>query len=90
MAKFRFAQEKQITTWVRDYYYIEADSLEDAIAIVEDADKSLEELECQDSRVVFDERDADNSLMWSFDDNNFPARYSISSCDTGDEIIDHL
>jgi hypothetical protein len=90
MAKFRFSQEKQITTWVRDYYYIEAESLEDAIAIVEDADKSLEELESQDCRVFFDERDAENSLAWSFDDNGFPTRYCISSCDTEDYIIDKI
>ena len=31
MAKFRFSQDKQITTWVSDYYYVEADCLEDAI-----------------------------------------------------------
>ena len=62
MAKFRFAQEKQITTWVRDYYEIEAETLEDAIAIVEQADTSLEELECTDSRVQFDERDVDNMI----------------------------
>ena len=84
MAKFRFAQEKQITTWVRDYYYVEAETLEDAIAIVEEADTSLEELEYDDKRVQFDERDTDNSIQWTWEDNRFPTRNSISSCDTGD------
>lgn len=87
MAKFRFAQEKQITTWVRDYYEIEAESLEDAIAIVEQADMSLDELESEDDRVEWSERDSENSFEWTFEDNRFPVRYNISSCDTGDEIV---
>jgi hypothetical protein len=87
MAKFRFAQEKQITTWVRDFYEIEAETLEDAIAIIEDAGTSLEELECDDKRVQFDERDTENSIQWAWEDNRFPDRYTISSCDTGDEIV---
>lgn len=87
MAKFRFAQDKQITTWVRDYYTIDADSLEDAIAIVEQADTSLDELESEDKRVQWDERDTDNSMQWTYEDNSFPIRYTITSCDTEDEII---
>lgn len=87
MAKFRFAQEKQITTWVRDYYEIDADSLEDAIAIVEQADTSLDELEIDDSRVEWIERDSDNSMQWTYEDNRFPTRYSIVSCDTDEEIV---
>lgn len=87
MAKFRFAQDKQITTWVRDFYEIEADSLEDAIAIVQDADTSLDELENEDKRVEWVERDSDNSYDWSFEDNSYPTRYNIISCDTEDEIV---
>ena len=87
MVKFRFAQEKQILTWVRDYYTIEADSLEEAIAIVEEADTSLEELEYNDKRVQFDERDVDNMIMWSGEINEFPTRYVVLSCDTEDEIV---
>jgi hypothetical protein len=87
MAKFRFAQEKQITTWVRDYYEVEADTLEDAIAIVENADCSLDELENEDKRVEWIERDSDNSYDWSFEDNSYPQRYYILSCDTEDEIV---
>lgn len=87
MTKFRFAQEKQITTWVRDYYTIEADSLEDAIAIVEQADTSLEELECTDNRVQFDERDVDNMITWSGEINDFPTRYIVIACDIEEEIL---
>ena len=41
MAKFRFFQDKEVKTWVRDYFTIEADTLEEAIKIIEDADTSI-------------------------------------------------
>ena len=87
MAKFRFAQEKPITTWVRDYFEIEADSLEDAIAIVEEADTSLDELDYDDDRVAWVERDTENLEHWSYEDNRFPTSYVVKSCDTDDEIL---
>lgn len=89
MAKYRFSQEKQVTAWVRDYYNVEAESLEEAIQIVKNAGKCMESLECDDSRVTFDERDADNSYQWFMDeaDNGFPSNYAIICCDTDDEII---
>lgn len=86
MAKVRFAQEKQITTWVRDFYEIEADTLEDAISIVEDADTSLEELEYNDQRVEFMENDGD--FMFKNWDNSFPTTYRVLSCDTEEEIVE--
>lgn len=86
MAKFRFAQEKQITTWVRDFYEIEADSLEEAIAIVEDANISLEELECNDRRVEFVENDGD--FMYEHWSNDYPRTYKVISCDTEEEIVE--
>jgi DNA polymerase III sliding clamp (beta) subunit (PCNA family) len=86
MAKFRFAQEKQITTWVRDYYEVEADSLDDAIAIVEEASCSLEELEYNDESVEFVENDTDFGYEdWS---NDFPRVYRVISCDTEEEIVE--
>lgn len=85
MTKFRFAQEKQITAWVMDYYTIEADSLEDAIAIVKGWDTSLDEMEANDSRVEWTERDSENS--YEFIESNHPTHYIVSSCDTDDEII---
>lgn len=86
MAKFRFAQEKQITTWVRDYYEVDADSLEDAIAIVENAGTSLEELEYNDKRVEFVENDGD--FMYDNWSNDFPRTYRVISCDTEEEIVE--
>lgn len=87
MATFRFAQEKPITTWVRDYFTIEADSLEEAIAIVEEADCSLDELSYDDDRVEWEERDTDNCIDWTYEDNQFPQRYVVKCCDTDDEIL---
>lgn len=87
MATFRFAQEKPITTWVRDYFTIEADSLEEAIAIVEDADCSLDELSYDDDRVEWEERDTDSVIDWTYEDNQFPRTYVVKCCDTDDEIL---
>lgn len=93
MAKFRFYQDKEIKTWVRDYFTVEADTLEEAIKIIGDADTSLDRLECEDKRVEFDERDMDAAMEWLCNDSNaFPGRYSIHSCDLynadePDEII---
>lgn len=86
MAKFRFAQEKQITTWVRDYYVVEAETLDEAIAIVEEAGTSLEELEYNDKRVEFVENDGD--FMYENWDNRFPTTYRVISCDTEEEIVE--
>lgn len=93
MAKYRFYQDKEVKTWVRDYFTVEADTLEEAIKIIEDADTSLDRLECEDKRVEFDERDMDAAMGWLCNDSNaFPKRYSIHSCDfynadEPDEII---
>lgn len=93
MAKFRFFQEKEVKTWVRDYYTVEAESLEEAIKIIEDADTSLDRLECEDKRVEFDERDMDTAMECFCNYTYaFPERYSIHSCDLydtddDDEII---
>lgn len=93
MAKFRFYQEKEVKTWIRDYYMVEAESLEEAIKIIKDADTSLDRLECEDKRVELDERDMDAAMdLLCNDSNAFPKRYSIHSCDLynadePDEII---
>ena len=92
MAKFRFYQETEVKTWVRDYYTVEADTIEEAIKIIKDADTSLDRLECEDKRVEFDERDMDAAMEWLYNDSNeFPKKYSIRSCDlyNADEIIQH-
>ena len=43
MAKFKFYQDKEVKTWVRDYFTVEADNLEDAIAYIENMDCSFED-----------------------------------------------
>ena len=87
MAKFRFYQDKEVRTWVRDYFTIEAESLEEAIEYVQDAGCTLEDMECENSdRVEFERRDWD----WMYDaladlcDQDDAARYSIFSCDLED------
>ena len=96
MATFRFYQEKEVKTWVRDYYNVEAETLEEAIKIIQDADTSLDRLEYEDpDRVAFVERDMDTAMEWFCNDSNeFPTKYSIHSCDLynadePDEIIEH-
>lgn len=95
MANFRFFQEKEVKTWVRDYYTVEAESLEEAIEIIKDANISLDRLEYENpDRVAFVERDMDNAMECFCNDTNaFPERYSIHSCDLyasdePDEIIE--
>ena len=87
MAQFRFYQDKPITTWVRDYYTIEAESLDEAIAIVEESETSLDELSYNDERVEWEERDVDcNQNEWAYEDNRFPDTYKIFVCETDEEI----
>lgn len=57
MATFRFYQDKEVKTWVRDYYNVEAETLEDAIKQIQEAKESLEDLEYDSENVEFDYRD---------------------------------
>ena len=80
MAKFRFYQDKEVKTWVRDYYEVEADSLEDAIEFIQKEDTSMEQLEYKyPDRVSFDERD-DDQMFDLMEDQN-PTNFEIYSCD---------
>lgn len=80
MAKFRFFQDKEVKTWVRDYYEVEADSLEDAIAFIQKEDTSMEQLEYKyPDRVSFDERD-DDQMFDLMEDQN-PTTFEIYPCD---------
>lgn len=80
MAKFRFYQDKEVKTWIRDYYEVEADSLEDAIAFIQKEDTSMEQLEYKyPDRVSFDERD-DDQMFDLMDDQN-PTTFEIYPCD---------
>lgn len=84
MKKFRFYQDKEIKAWIRDYFTVEAESLEDAIALIKNDGEDLDILETRhNGRVEFQERDMDTSLEW-FTDGSFseiPIRYAIFSCD---------
>lgn len=84
MAKFRFYQDKEVKTWVRDYFNVEAETLDEAIEYVKNMGCPFEEDECKpDTKVEFEYRDTD----WMFDqiielaDEDEPIRYSIFSKD---------
>lgn len=34
MGKYKFYQDRKVTSWERDYFSVEADSCEEAVAIV--------------------------------------------------------
>lgn len=84
MKKFRFYQDKEIKAWIRDYFTVEAESLEDAIALIKNDGEDLGVLETRyNGRIKFQERDIDTSLEW-FSNGSFseiPIRYAIFSCD---------
>ena len=80
MAKFRFYQDKEVKTWVRDYYEVEADSLEDAIDFIQKEGTNMEQLEYKyPDRVSFDERD-DDQMFDLLEDQN-PTNFEIYPCD---------
>lgn len=88
MAKFKFYQDKQVTTFVRDYFNVEADSLEDAIEYVKSMNCSLEEEECKpNTKVEFVIRDVDwmHDCLVEVCDEGYPSLYSIYSCDLEDD-----
>lgn len=97
MAKFRFFQDKEVKTLVRDYFNVEAETLDEAIEYVKNMGCPFEDDECKhDTKVEFEYRDTD----WMFDqiidlaDADEPIRYSIFSKDLDDfeqdpEIVYH-
>lgn len=93
MAKFKFYQDKEVTTCVRDYYEVEANTLEDAIEYVKNMGCSFDEDELKSgSKVEFIKRDWDwnSDFLVDFADSRFPIRYTIVSCDLegGDDEYD--
>lgn len=84
MGKFKFYQDKEIKTWVRDYFNVEAESLEDAIEYVKKMGCLLEvEERKKGTKVEFITRDWDwmyDALCDVSDDQN-PMSYGIYSCD---------
>ena len=83
MAKYRFYQDKEVKTWVRDYYNVEAETLDEAIEYVKNMGCPFEDDELKPkSKVEFEYRDTD----WMFDQiidlaDEDPIRYSIFSKD---------
>ena len=84
MAKFRFYQDKEVKAWIRDYYTIEAGTLEEAIKVVKDADCTLEDLEEKDNRAEFLYRDWAWMQDAIFDYEQDMIGFSIFSCDLED------
>ena len=97
MPKFKFYQDKEVRTWVRDYFDVEAETLEDAIKYVQNMGCPFEDDECKkDSKIEFDYRDTDwtNKILWDCMDADSPSRYSIFSRDLDDmnedsEVVYH-
>lgn len=49
MGKYKFYQDRKVTSWERDYFSVEADSYEEAVAIVRS-------WECEDVSDIIDNR----------------------------------
>ena len=84
MAKFRFFQDKEVKTWVRDYFNVEAETLDEAIEYVKNMGCPFEDDECKpNTKVEFEYRDTDwaYSQLWDLMDADDPIRYSIFSKD---------
>lgn len=83
MAHFKFYQDKKVEIWVRDFYKVEAETLDEAVDLIKDANKPLEDIEVENFGVVeFYERDMDFTMA-SFGevDSQSVERYQIFSCD---------
>lgn len=76
MARFDFYQDTEVRCWVRDYYTIEANSLEEAIELAKSG-KTLDELEDETAQVHWKYRDYSlvNETMIELDS------FGIYSCD---------
>lgn len=93
MAKFRFYQDKEVTTWVRDYFNVEAETLDEAIEYVKNMGCPFEDDEYKkDTKVEFEYRDTDwlNEVLWDCMDADDPIRYSIFSKDLDDADEDSV
>ena len=95
MERFRFYQDKEVRTWVRDYFNVEAETLDEAIEYVKNMGCPFEDDECKnESKVEFEYRDADwtNEVLWDCMDADAPTRYSIYSTESElyeNEIVNH-
>lgn len=86
MAKFSFYQDKEVKTWVRDYFEVEAETKEEAIAFLKEQEKSLESLEYEHKdKVQWEERD--NEVMLNSFEDYTPLRFSIFDSADDEEIV---
>ena len=77
MAKFKFYEDRQITAWTRDYFEVEAETLDDAISLIKQNNVRLDELELKNKDVEWLYRDGD--VMWdTMEDTD---KFGIYSCD---------
>ena len=81
MAKFKFYEDRQITAWTRDYFEVEAETLDEALALIKEHNVRLDELELKNKSVEWLYRDGD--VMWdTMEDTD---KFGIYSCDLEDE-----
>ena len=81
MAKFKFYEDRQITAWTRDYFEVEAETLDDAISLIKQNNVRLDELELKNRSVEWLYRDGD--VMWdTMEDTD---KFGIYSCDLENE-----
>ena len=91
MARFKFYQDKEVKTWVRDYFNVEAETLDEAIEYVKNMGCTFEEDECKkDTKCEFAYRDMDITFECIAEGDVFADtdRYSIFSCDLDDAYAD--
>lgn len=84
MEKFRFYQDIKVTSYVRDYYDVKAESLQEAIELVKQSNMTMDELENENENVSWYMCDRD-ILHQCIEETN---SYSIFSVDLEDETGD--
>ena len=84
MEKFRFYQDTKVTSYIRDYYEVTAESLQEAIELIEQSHMTMDELENENENVSWYMRDGD-LLRECIEETN---SYSIFSVDLEDETGD--
>lgn len=56
MTNFNFYSDEKVTVWERNHFTIKAETLEEAIWIVQSySNKSVSDMECEDERIMFNE-----------------------------------
>lgn len=82
MAKFKFYQDKEVRIWVRDYFNVEADTLEEAISLIQEKQETLDDLEYKSKEHIVDFLYREYLYETISDE---PIQFGIYSCDLEDE-----